>query len=107
MKTLQPSLVLLLMILRCTDLTEGQIGRWSKCLGYPPDDSFRADDGKIVAWSPYDQRPGRAEYRTASNPECAAYFAMAGEVKRPSPLCLSIYIQGLNEYVRHFWTLNS
>ena len=27
-------------------------------------------------------RPGRAEYRTASNPECAAYFAMAGEVKR-------------------------
>ena len=70
------------MILRCTDLTEGQIGRWYKCLGYPPEDSFRADDGKIVAWSPYNQRLGRAEYRTASNPECAAYFAMAGEVKQ-------------------------
>ena len=81
MKTLQLSLALLLMILSSTDLTEGQMDYLSKCLGYPPDDSFIADDGKIVAWSPYDQRPGRAEYRTASNPECAAYFAMAGEVK--------------------------
>ena len=82
MKPLQPSLVLLLMILSCTDFTEGQMGRWSKCFGYPPSDSFRADDGKIVAWSPEDERPGRADYRTASNPECAAYFAKGGEEKR-------------------------
>ena len=83
MKTLQLSLALLLMILTSTDLTEGQMGYWSKCLGFPPSDSFRADDGKIVAWSPEDQRPGRAEYRTSSNPECVGYFAsMSREVKR-------------------------
>ena len=61
------------------------MGHWSKCLGFPPSDSFRADDGKIVAWSPKDQRPGRAEYRTSSNPECVGYFAsmaMRREVKR-------------------------
>ena len=52
MKTLRPSLALLLMILSGTDLTEGQTGEWSKCLGFPPTDSFKAPDGSIVAWSP-------------------------------------------------------
>ena len=82
MKTLQPSLVLLLMILSCTHISEAQMGCWSKCFGYPPSDSFRLDDAKIVAWSQEDQRPGRADYRTASIPECAAFFAKGGEEKR-------------------------
>ena len=84
MKTLQPSLVLLLMILSCADLTEGQMGRWSKCFGFPPTDSFKAPDGKIVAWSPEDERPGRADARTSSHPGCVAYFARGGEYKRGS-----------------------
>ena len=82
MKALQPSFVLLLVFLSCTDLTEGQMGHWTKCNGFPPTDSFKSPDGNIVAWSPSDQRPGRADARTESDPGCIAYFARGGEVKR-------------------------
>lgn len=82
MKVLQPSHVLFLMILSCMGLTEGQMGRWSKCFGFPPSDSFKAPDGKIVAWSPEEQRPGRADPKTASDPGCIAYFPKGTEVKQ-------------------------
>ena len=82
MKALQSSLVLVFVFLSCTDLTEGQMGHWSKCFGFPPTDSFKAPDGLIVAWSPEDQRPGRADAHTQSDPGCVAYFAKGTEIKQ-------------------------
>ena len=91
MKTLQPSLVLLLMILSCTDLTEGQMGHWTKCSGFPPTDSFKAPDGNIVAWSPGQQRPGRADDRTETNPGCIAFILPGVEKLRKTKVVLFSY----------------
>ena len=78
MKPFQLPLVLLIMVLICMKPTEG-MGRWSKCFGSPPSDSFKAPDGKIVAWSPEDERPGRAD---SSSSSCVAYFGRNKEYKR-------------------------
>ena len=70
------SLALLLAALSILDLAEaGQVGRWSKCHGTPPADSFIDSDYNIPAWSPYWNRYGRAN----GWGKCKAYFAWGWE----------------------------
>ena len=75
-------LALLLAALSILDLAEaGQVGRWSKCYGSPPADSFGGPDQHIPAWSPYWNRYGRANpigYHD-DNGKCKAYFRGDGK----------------------------
>ena len=81
------SLALLLAALSILDLAEaGQVGRWSKCYGSPPADSFGGPDQHIPAWSPYWNRYGRANpigYHD-DNGKCKAYFPWGWEREQGS-----------------------
>lgn len=79
------SLALFLAALGILDLAEaGQVGRWSRCYGSPPADSFGGADRFIPAWSPYWNRYGRANPIGYGNGKCKAYFPWGWEREQGS-----------------------